>query len=121
MNKDQKKTLGSAFLIAFGLFLVGASQTRMETPAESVPLFWGGAALLGFGIYQMTQINREPSSAGTLYCKKCGEQIGTQDQFCANCGTGIVLGFKNVVSACECGAEILEGVKFCRQCSRKVG
>ena len=89
LNKDQKKKMDSAFRITLGLFFVLAwLKSPLPTEGSGLALLLG-VALLGLGIYQLTQTNKGTSSAGKLYCKKCGEQIGTQDQFCANCGTEI--------------------------------
>jgi hypothetical protein len=91
MNKDQKKKMDSAFRIALGLLLVLIwAKSPSYQSEQSGPLLLLGIALLGFGIYQLTQINKGTLSAGKLYCKKCGEQIGTHDQFCANCGAAMV-------------------------------
>jgi len=89
MTKDQKNKLDGTFYIAVSLFLVVLSQSYRVPDDSHFWMLLFGAGLFGLGIYKLTQKSGN-ASAVLQYCKKCGEQIDTQDRFCSKCGAGIV-------------------------------
>ena len=53
-------------------------------------------------------------SDNTMYCRQCGQKIGTDSAFCTACGFRIE---QDDISGCpSCGAEIPDGADFCIRC-----
>lgn len=49
-----------------------------------------------------------------MVCKKCGEEIERNSNFCANCGAS--KDYPSLVQCKSCGGNILENAKFCNIC-----